>query len=69
MPWRIRALLVEQTQEKEFIRLEDIRPVGATIHEVLEILREAKMERVGSWWTPGAGTYDWLAFHLHGVAI
>jgi hypothetical protein len=65
--WRTRALLVEQTRIHEFIKLEDCRPPGASIHQVLAVLKEAGMERVGTWWTPGEGTYDWLVYHLYGV--
>ena len=67
MKWKIMALLVEQTQSHEFIRLEDIRPHGATVWDALEVLREAGMQRSGLWWTPGEGTYAWLCRHLHGI--
>ncbi len=68
MKWKIMALLAEQSQLHEFIHLEDIRPKGATVWDVLEVLKDAGMSRVGMRWTPGEGTCDWLCRHLHGVS-
>jgi len=67
--WRIRALLVEQTQLREFIKLADCQPDGATIHDVLDVFHEAGLVRAGTWWTPGSGTYQWLCLHLHGEIV
>ncbi len=65
--WRVRALLCEISQRNEFLKLSDIQPPGADIHDVLEIAREAGLVRVGTWWSYGETTHEWLTFWLHGV--
>jgi hypothetical protein len=67
--WRIMALLVEAMARHQYVRAAMVRPEGATMAEVCEVMDEACMEPVTTdTWTAGEGTLMWWTYWMHGAA-
>lgn len=65
--WRIMALLVEVMAVHQYVRSEHVRPEGATMEEVYEVMHEACMQVVTvDTWTPGEGTLAWWTLWMMG---
>jgi hypothetical protein len=55
------ALLIEAMERNQFIRVEYVRPRGASWQDVADVMYEAGFEPCGNMaWTPGKGTYAWV---------
>ncbi len=69
--WRIMALLVEALFDRQFVTEISLAVDGATRVDVVVVLTDAGMVRVGrtSTWEPGVGTYPWLVHWYHGIEI